>query len=181
MIDDPCTSEQIGRRKLFWATRQQACGDYVVCGVVCAIPGLEYVDGVAEGERTISTEGWLQGLVLNILNTRARTDMPCPAPQAVFGHWSESYRKDNLYIGSTLWNAAAKPYVRTADVVKAVGAAVKADMAKLVALGIAQSTEVTATYRGQGTVEVVVVVITVTGRSTLNLSGTFVSETWVWQ
>jgi len=85
-----------------------------------------------------------------------------------------------LYIGSTLWNAAEKSYIRTADAVKAIGAAVRADMGKLIALGIAQSVEVEAFYRGSNTAEVTVLVNTVTGRSKINLSGSFVSETWVW-
>jgi phage gp46-like protein len=131
--------------------------------------------------RTIRTDGWLNGLILNILNTRARTDARCPSPASVYGHWSESYRDDNLYIGSTLWNAAEKPYVRNADMVKAIGVAVRADMGKLVALGIAESVDVETTSRGHGTVVVAVTVTASTGRSTINLSGSFVSETWVWR
>ena len=187
-----CFDQNVGRRRIFWATHPQACGEYMQCGVECVLPGLEYEDKggaypdqslqghVSSGFRTIKTDGWLQGLILNILNTRARSDVKCPTPAAVYGHWSESYRQDGLYIGSTLWNAAAKSYVRCADGVKAIGAAIRADMGKLVALGIAQSVEVEAFYRGSNSVEVTVLVNTVTGRSKINLSGSFVSETWVW-
>jgi phage gp46-like protein len=187
---DPCHKENTGQRRRFWTTRAEACGNYLLCGVDCAIPGLEYEERAdpypeqsppgTPGYRSIKTEDWLQGLILNILNTRARTDARCPTPAATYGHWSESYRDDGLYIGSTLWNAAEKSYVRTADAVKMIGAAVRADMGKLIALGIAQSVEVEATYRGSNSVVVAVTVTTITGQSRINLSGSFVSETWVW-
>ena len=186
MPTDPCLDQNVGQRRVFWTTRAQACGSYLLCGVDCAIPGLEYEDST-EPEvnpggvgRTIKTNDWLHGLILNILNTRARTDVRCPTPAATYGHWSESYRSDGLYIGSTLWNAAEKSYVRTADAVKMIGAAVRADMGKLIALGIADTVDVEATYRGSNSVEVVVTVTTTTGRSRINLAGSFVSETWVW-
>ena len=186
-----CFEQNVGRRRIFWATRHQACGGYSMCGIDCSLPGLVYEDkegpyvddGMlppSSGFRTISNEGWLQGLILNILNTRSRTDKKCPAPPAVYGHWSESYRDDGLYIGSTLWNAAEKSYIRINDGVKAIGAAIQADMGKLTALGIAESVQVEANYRGSNSVEVIVIVITSTGRSRIGLSGSFVSETWVW-
>jgi hypothetical protein len=175
---DPCLDQNVGGRRIFWTTRVQTCGTYNVCGEICSIPGLQY-DEQDDG-RTINTEEWLQGLILNILNTRARTDAKCPTPAAVYGHWSESYRDDHLYIGATMWNAADKRYIRTADMVKAVGAAVQADAGKLVALGIATSVVVETHYRGSNSVGVIVTVYTSTGTKTLNLSGSFVSETWVW-
>jgi len=188
---DNCLAQNEGRRRIFWTTKPHACGGYIMCGVECEIPGLEYEEksdpypdaGLPpdpHGYRTIKTDNWLHGLILNILNTRARTDKKCPTPAAVYGHWSESYREDGLYIGTTLWNAAEKSYIRTADAVKAIGAAVRADMGKLIALGIAESVEVEATYRGSNSVEVTVTVVTVSGRSKINLSGSFVTETWVW-
>ena len=186
---DPCIDQNTGRRRIFWTTRAEACGSYTLCGIECAIPGMEYENidapypdqGPDEpGYRTIKTEEWLQGLILNILNTRARTDMRCPTPAATYGHWSESYRDDDLYIGSTMWNAAEKSYIRTADAVKAIAVAVRSDMGKLTAMGLAQSVEVEAAYRGNSSVAIEVTVITSTGRSRINLSGSFVSETWVW-
>jgi phage gp46-like protein len=200
LVEDTCIEQNVGRRRVFWTTQPQACDSYTLCGAECVIPGLEYedqatpyvdqrpetrinppVDGGLIGYRTIKTTGWLTSLVLNILNTRARSDLRCPTPAAVYGHWSESYRDDKLYIGSTLWNAAEKSYPRTNDAVKAIGAAVQADMGKLKALGIAESIEVEATYLGSGNVGVSVTVFTVTGRSKINLSGTFVSESWEWR
>jgi hypothetical protein len=190
---DPCLDQNTGRRRIFWTTRAQACGSYTLCGVECAVPGLVYenIEGVYPdqglpgdngiGWRTINTDEWLQGYILNILNTRSRSDLRCPTPAAVYGHWSESYREDGLYIGSTMWNAAEKPYVRTADAVKAIANAIRADMGKLVALGIAETVEVEATYRGASSVAVIITVTTTTGRSKVNLSGSFVSENWVWR
>jgi phage gp46-like protein len=180
MLNDPCLEQNVGNRRIFWTTRAQACGDYTTCGVVCSIPGLVYEDA-ADDYRSINTDDWLQGLILNILNTRARNDVRCPTPAAVFGHWSESYRDDGLYIGATLWNAAERSYIRTGDAVKAVEAAITADMNKLVALELADSVEVDAKPVNHRSVTVTITVTTTAGSSKINLSGSFVSETWVWQ
>jgi hypothetical protein len=188
MFADPCLDQNIGNRRIFWTTRTNACGSYPLCGIDCAIPGLEYENPPGPdqglpgepGPRTIKTDDWLQGLILNILNTRARTDAKCPAPAAVYGHWSESYRDDNLYIGSTLLNAAEKSYRNNAEAERAVGNAVRADVNKLIVLGIATEVSVDTNSPKYGTVEIVILVTTVTGRSKINLSGSFVSETWVW-
>jgi phage gp46-like protein len=186
----PCLDQQIGRRRIFWTTRQNACGTYNLCGQTCSIPGLEYEDHddpypeqglpASSGYRTIKNDEWLLGLILNILNTRARTDMRCPSPAAVYGHWSESYRSDGLWIGSRMWNAASKSYIRVNDGVKAIEAAIRADMGKLVVQGVADSVEVTATYRRHNSVEVMVTATKTNARHVLNLSGSFVSNNWVW-
>jgi hypothetical protein len=130
--------------------------------------------------RTISNDQWLRGLVLNILNTKARTDLKCPSPAAVYGHWSESYRGDGLYVGSTLWNAVAKSYTRVADSVKAIGSAIRADMAKLTALKIADSVEVKAIYKGGNRVDVEITATVTNARHVLNLSGSLATGTWTW-
>ena len=178
MTTDSCLDQNVGRRRIFWTTKVQACGDYFLCGAECGIPGLQYED--SDAGRTIKNDEWMQSLILNILNTRARTDLKCSSPAAVYGHWSESYRDDGLYIGSTLWNAASKSYIRTADSVKAIQAAIRADMAKLMVLGLADSVEVEATYRGRNQVEVIIAAIKTSSRHVLNLTGSFVTGTWVW-
>lgn len=182
LLLDPCLEQNAGRRRIFWTTRAEACGSYILCGAECSIPGLEYEDDDTkiEGGRTIKNDEWLQGLILNILNTRARTDSKCPAPQAVYGHWSESYRDDNLWIGSRMWNAAEKSYIRIADAVKAIGAAVQADMGKLTAMGLADSVAVEATYRGRNRVDIMITAVSRRTRHVLNLSGTYATDTWVW-
>jgi hypothetical protein len=203
-VIDPCLEQNVGRRRIFWTTQQEACGEFVLCGHECAIPGLQYVDTEAayieqqtsarslfggspardvaweEGFRSIKRTEWLLSLILNILNTRARTDLRCPSPAAVYGHWSESYRDDGLWIGSRLWNAAEKSYIRVADSIKAIQAAIQADMGKLTVLGVADKVEVVANYRGRNSVEVSIIAIKRNARHVLNLSGTFVSDTWVW-
>jgi hypothetical protein len=192
LITEVCTPSIIGQRRVFWSTQPRACGEYTQCGEQCSIPGLAYEDredsypdqslpdDVGSIFRTIKTDNWLHGLILNILNTRARSDIPCSTPAATYGHWSESYRNDNLYIGSTMWNEAEKPYARISDAVNAIGRAVQTDMGKLVVLGVAQSVEAEVTYKGLNRVAVNIKTVTVSGRSTINLSGTYVSETWVW-
>lgn len=176
--DTVCLEQNVGRRRLFWTTRPEACGAYDLCGQACSIPGLEYEN--REEGRTIKNDEWLLGLILNILNTRARTDMKCPSPAGVYGHWSESYRADKLYIGSRMWNAAEKNYVRTADAVKAVGTAVQGDMAKLKFMGVADSVSVEATYAGNGAVKVTIIATVMNNPHVLNLSGSMTSGTWVW-
>ena len=135
----------------------------------------------SSGYRTIKTTEWVQSLILNILNTRARTDLKCPSPAAIYGHWSESYRDDNLHIGSRLWNAADKPYTRVNDAVKAIQSAVEYDMAKLTVMHVADSVEVVAMYRGNNTVGLVVTAIVAQAKHVVDLSGNFVSGSWVWQ
>jgi hypothetical protein len=180
-IQDPCLEKNVGRRRIFWTT-QEVCGEYVMCGRECAIPGLKYVNDetTTPGGRSIDNHDWLLGLILNILNTRARTDARCPAPTAVFGHWSESYRDDGLHIGTRMWNAAEKKYVRVADSVKAIQAAIQSDMTKLIMLGLADNVEVDARYAGRNIVEVTITATKMNARHVLNLSGTFVADTWVW-
>lgn len=192
IVNDPCLEQQTGRRRVFWTTQMEACGDYTLCGSPCVIPGLEYIDHddpypdqgplpPSSGYRTIKNTDWLQSLILNILNTRARTDLKCPSPAGVYGHWSESYRDDNLHIGSRLWNAADKSYARINDAVKAIQSAVEYDMAKLTVMKVADSVEVVAAYRGKNTVGVVITATVAQAKHVIDLSGSFVSGSWVWQ
>jgi phage gp46-like protein len=188
MDNDACLQRDVGNRRIFWTTRPDVCGDYVMCGHQCMIPGLEYVrieDEATRAEigRTISNDEWVRGLILNIINTRARNDRPCPTPAAVYGHWSESFFREGewLYIGSTLWNAAEKMYSRCQDAVRAIEAAVRADLGKLIAQGIVSSVQVRAVYHRQSHVDVMIDTVTSTGRTRIDLSGAFVSESWIWR
>lgn len=174
---NPCLVENIGNRRVFWTTLE-ACGRYNACGAECTIPGLQYVD--TSVGRTISNIDWIRSLVLNILNTRARSDLKCPSPAGTYGHWSESYRDDGLYIGSRMYNAAEKIYPRIMDGVKAIGAAIRSDVGKLVILELADDVDVNVIYRGRSRVDVEITVVTRTVRRTLNLSGTYSTDTWVW-
>jgi len=53
-------------------------------------------------------------------------------------------------------------------------------MNKLVAMGVADRVEVKTTYRGSNSVSVDITVYTKVGQSQVNLSGSFVSESWIW-
>lgn len=174
-----CLSKAPFGVRTFWVTQPDSCGEYLLCGYQCQIPGLQYEE-VTDG-RTIITVEWLRGLILNILNTRARSDLKCPTPQAIYGHWSESYREDQQYIGARFWNAAEKSYIRVADAVKAIGAMIKADLAKLVMLGVASKVDVTAVYGGSNTVLVTVQATAPTGAVTINLTGAMGTGGWVWR
>lgn len=175
---DPCVQPTARSRRLFWATQSHACGQDQSCGETCSLAGLEYEE--VEGGRTIKTTDWVRSLILNILNTRARSDVPCPTPNAVFGHWSESYRTDGLHIGTRVWNAASKSYPRIADSVIAIRAAIQADLSKLVAMGVVTSIDVAAEYIGKNQIAVEIVTTASTGRSQINLSGAFVTGNWAW-
>lgn len=177
-----CLQDTAGRRRVFWTTID-SCGRYNFCGAECAIPGLKYVDqpsaDLPDG-RTIENTDWIRSLVLNILNTRARSDLRCPTPAGTYGHWSESYRDDNLYIGTRVYNVAEKPYMRVMDAVKAIGAAIRSDVGKLVIMGLASDIDVDTVYRGRSRVDVAITIISKSVRNTLNLSGVYSSDTWVW-
>jgi hypothetical protein len=160
-----------------------SCGRYNLCGEECSIPGLQYVDkpttDLPEG-RTIANDDWIRSLILNILGTRARSDLKCPTPAGTYGHWSESYRDDGLYIGTRVYNMAEKSYIRILDGVKAIGSAIRSDVGKLIIMGIADDVDVDVVYRGRSRVDVTVTVTVRSVRRTLNLAGTYSSDTWVW-
>jgi hypothetical protein len=40
-----CVRDDSRRRRVFWTTQPDACGEYIICGHVCSIPGLVYVPG----------------------------------------------------------------------------------------------------------------------------------------
>jgi len=155
-----------------------SCGRYNLCGAECSIPGLQYIDK-PEG-RTIANDDWIRSLVLNILNTRARSDLKCPTPAGTFGHWSESYRDDGLYIGTRLFNAAEKSYSKILEGVKAIGAAIRSDIGKLIILGLADDVDVDVVYRGRSRVDVTIAITIRSVRRTVDLAGTYGTNAWVW-
>lgn len=176
-MTDNCLPGVEERRRIFWTT-MDSCGHQNICGEPCIIPGLQYVN--TEEGRTIANTDWIRSLVLNILNTRARSDLKCPAPLGTYGHWSESYRTDGLYIGTRVYNVAEKSYARVLDGVKAIGAAIRSDVSKLVILKLADDVEVDVVYKGRNRVDVEVTILSRSVRRTLNLAGTYSTDTWVW-
>jgi len=177
MNDTDCLTGTEGNRRIFWTT-MDSCGRYNLCGAECSIPGLQYIDKT-EG-RTIANEDWIRSLILNILNTRARSDIKCATPAGTYGHWSESYRDDGLYIGTRVYNVAEKAYAKILDGVKAIGAAIRSDIGKLIILEIADDVDVDVVYRGRSRVDVTITVMLRSVRRTVNLSGTYSTDTWVW-
>lgn len=148
------------------------------------LPGLEYIESTDPKQpdgRTIRNDNWLNSLVLNILNTRARTDNKCPSPLGIYGHWSESYRTDNLYIGARFWNAVEKAYRNNAAATRAITSAVQADLSKLVSLKLVNTVHVEPVERGYGAVALIVTLTTVNTTHVLNLSGSFAAGEWVWE
>jgi len=175
-----CLEANLGRQRSFWSTQPDACGESVLCESSCVIPGLTYVD--SEDGRTISNDDWLRGLLLNILSTRARSDQKCPSPSAVYGHWSESYRQDGLHIGSRIYDTAERSYRRTNDSVNAICTMVKADAAKLVAMGLATAVDAVCTYRGGSVVDVIITLSASSGgRKTINFAGALSPGGWEWR
>ena len=182
---DACIQEQLGRRRIFWTTQPRGCGDYTACdGDNCTLPGLQYVESTnpqQPTERTIRNDNWLTGLVLNIINTRARTDSKCPSPVAMYGHWSESYRDDGVYVGATLWNVIEKSYARVKDAVHAIETAIQADVSKLISLKLVNNVNVDAQYQGRNSVAISITLITMQSKHVINLSGSFAAGEWVWE
>jgi phage gp46-like protein len=132
--------------------------------------------------RTILNTDWLNSLVLNILNTRARTDLKCPTPAGIYGHWSESYREDGLYVGSRFWNAAERPYARIADATRAIGAVIEADLHKLIQMRVASKVKVDTIYAGNNQIQVDVTVTSASGADTvIKLMGAIVVGGWEWR
>jgi hypothetical protein len=176
-MEERCLPDDAGTRRVFWTT-MDSCGRYGLCGNDCIIPGLQYEDK-PEG-RTIVNDDWIRSLILNILSTRARSDLKCPTPAGTYGHWSESYRDDGLHIGSRVYNAAEKPYTRVLEGVKAIGAAIRSDVGKLIILNIADDVEVDVVYRGRSRVDVTITILLRSVRRTINLTGTYTTNEWVW-
>ena len=169
----------LDRRKHFWTTQPNACGETTdPCGNDCGLPGLQ-IDRSAGV--TIANNDWIRGLLLNIFGTNARLpDTECGVlPGTQQGHWSESYREDGLYVGTKM--RYQKPTGRILEAVALLRAQVVADANKLVALGVAINVEVESTYKGGNKVSVV---IYVTGPSSstnvVNLSATRLQNQWVW-
>lgn len=169
------------RRRIFWTTQPDACGSYTQCNSPCGIPGLKYEDEAAG--RRIATNDWVQSLVLNILNTRARAPRgKCLNVGAPGGHWSESYREDNMYTGTRIWNELSRPSARIQDTVKLLNAQLKADVGKLVKLGVASEIDVKTEYKGSNRIVATVTIIGPTiGETTISLTSERFANEWVWR
>lgn len=101
---DRCAVSAQTRKRLFWTTQPNACGEYARCGAACGLPGLVYQTqndcagfgrdcgcqciGPAHDPEclaayraaqpsqplTFATNDWVRSLLLNMFNTYARAD-----------------------------------------------------------------------------------------------------------
>lgn len=192
------------RRRTFWTTQPGACGSEPGCVGDCGTPGLQFTTSncgqlrcnccpdpavnpeCPPGERpipsrSIVTSDWVRSLVINILMTNAKLpDTRCGyRPGAQGGHWSESFRTDGQKSGSAIRNLPKSMGIR--DSVALVRATLKADLAKLVKMGVAQSVEVTAEYLGNNLMSADIEVVGPNGTgSKVGLTGNRNGNAWAW-
>lgn len=200
-----CNLPPGSRRRLFWATQPDACGVALNCGAECGAPGLAYSvnrnrcgagcsccppatddpscpppDVVTD--RSISTEGWLRGLIINMLMTDARqVDTVCGyRPGSQGGHWSESYIQGGAAgVGTLMRTVPATGRVQGG--INLVTAFAQATLQKLVDRGVALGVNVTSSYLGGGRMMLDVVVQgRVDGEARVGLTGSRMANGWVW-
>lgn len=203
-----CLTPAGSRRRLFWATQPDACGNNEVCGYNCGVPGLSYTSsylydcnggcqccppatidpncpehaGVVS-QTSIATTQWLRGLIINMLMTDGRKpDTRCGyRPGSQGGHWSSSYIETGPTDIGTL--VRDLPNVgRIQESVNLVVAYAKATLDRLIERGVALSVEVDGLYLGGGKVQLNITVLGRTdGEAKVGISGARVQNGWVWQ
>lgn len=184
----PCPPD---RRKRFFATQKDACLPSVdACGNECAKPGHVLVDGNEclhpvrpYGGKTIENDGWVEGLLLNILGTSKRRDDTACGWQCGNrgGHWSDSFRTDGLLSGTALYRNQ-DPKCLPAQAAQQARAALSAEARKLVLHGVASKVEVEATYVGRGRTNAVIKIYGSSGAiSSVGMTGSRVVNGWAWE
>lgn len=164
-----------GRRKLFWATKADACGTQSRCGAACGTPGL-----VLGSDRKIETDEWVQGLAINILMTDARApDNECGyRPGGQGGHWSESFMNGDT-VGTNIRAISSRGSV--VELNNLLQAQASASLGKLVARGVAKKVTVTSNYDGNGMFSVDADIIGVDNRRTkVGVNAQRLANGWVW-
>lgn len=176
-----CSQTQNDRRKLFWVTQPDACGDVQSCGTSCGKPGLKTID--TEQGRTISTEEFVRGLAINILGTDGRKDATgCGFyPGNRGGYWADSFRTDNGQSGSLF--RFVKSGGRINDDINTMRAVIVRDLNKLVnPYGVAISVDVTLTYVGRGIAQLDAKIVGRDGKTTaVGMTGSRLVNGWVWK
>jgi phage gp46-like protein len=157
----------------------------ISCDNVCDKYGLRYEAGPVDAEgiagKTFSTKDYAVSLALNMLMTDGiLPDTSCGyRPGGRGGHWSDSFREDNLTTGSLL--RTLKPGKSIAGDVALIGTYANHDMQKLVSLGVAASVTATAKYAGNGKIELAIEIFGQMGQKTrVGLTGTPIKNAWVW-
>lgn len=196
-----CLTPLQTRRRLFWSTQPDSCGDYDICGYNCGKPGLSYEDDqgnkcgceccppatvdpsclpFASNQITIATNDWLRGLIINMLYTDGRKeDTPCGyAPGSQGGHWTESYI--NTKIGTLLRDLPLSGSIT--EQLNLVAAYAQSSLQRLVDYGVATSVEVKATYQGGLTalLDIQVFGRGGVGNARVGISGQSSPNGWVW-
>lgn len=173
-------------QRIFWTTQPGACGSGAECGVDCGRSGLSVVEaGAAVGEalppRTILTSDWVRSLALNILQTNGRSpDTACGyRPGSQGGHWSESFRKDGLKVGTLLRGLPSSASIR--DSIVLIRATLIAELHRLVKMNIAKSVEVDVEYLGGNTMSATISIIAPDGTvSRVGMTGARNTNAWAW-
>jgi len=179
MVD--CNTPVQGRRRIFWTTQPDACGETRDCHANCGSTGLRsYVPEGQEG-RTFATNDYVRGLAINILLTDARKDPRACGynPGAIAGHWSDSFRDDGLRVGTSLRDIPAQKSI--ADSIKLIQATMNFALQKLVSYGVARSVSVAVKYAGGNVFLAETEILGSDGTSSkVNINGSRISNSWVW-
>lgn len=175
------TTATADRRKQFWSTQPNACGQQPGCVSDCGMPGLELVENT-DDSATIATNEWVRGLVLNILGTNGRKpNRACGyRANAQGGHWSDSFRTDGFQAGTLVRDLPTTVSIR--DSIAMARAQLQADLQKLVGMGIAQKVVVVTSYLGSNRMSATIEIIGPSGTtSTIGLTGQRNTNAWVWK
>jgi len=176
-----CSQTQSDRRKLFWVTQPDACGEVQSCGT-CGKPGLKVIQ-TPDGSRTISNEEYVRGLAINILGTdgqKAATECGF-TPGTRGGYWADSFRDDGASSGSLY--RFMKPSGKIKDDLAVLSSVIQRDLNKLVSpYGVAISVDVTLTYIGRGAAQLDAAIVGRNGDKTkVGMIGTRLENGWVWK
>lgn len=174
-----CTIASADRRRKFWVTQPDSCGDDQSCGVVCGKPGLKSIQ-TPQGV-TFATTDYVRGLAINILLTNGRKpDSSCGTGAGYRGgHWSDAFRTDGQTSGSLL--RQVYPRGRISENIAELQAAAQRDLEKLVVYGVATSVDVSVVYKGRNVAELTATILGQNGQSTkVGVSGVRLENSWVW-
>lgn len=154
-----------------------------VHGPNCGRPGLEWIgEADPEGDgRTITTDNWVEGLILNILLTDAQREGSICGylPGQRGGHWSDSFRTDGLSAGSHVRHI--NPKCSVSEMIALVEGALTDDLQRLVRWSVALAVAVKVTYGGNNTLSADVEVVGLMGdRLMVGLAGTRMTNSWAW-
>ena len=154
------------------------CADRTCDGVPCGQP-----DWVLKGD-SFRTDNWIRGWIITQLLTQARAD-PCDVPdnvKSLRGWWADSFRTTRFVSGSKLWTLSWDRSVNS-TLTKARFYAQDA-LSPLMSWKIADTIEVTATYKGKQTIALSIVVTgpRVTKTQTVDLVGSSLPDmSWLWK